>query len=138
LGEREAGAQTGKFDAFVRTIDSMRGDLDSLQQPLPAIRSVPYFDAGAKRSDSSCGCLAACGNSTFRESSGPQGGHRFIACAFSMVVESPVGSNCQIEVSSDLAHWLPLTNFVACNSATYFSDVQSANVGQRFYRAKLP
>jgi hypothetical protein len=48
------------------------------------------------------------------------------------------GLNYEIEASTNLVNWIILTNFVSTNSPYYFSDPQTSNFKQRFYRAVMP
>jgi uncharacterized repeat protein (TIGR03803 family) len=43
-----------------------------------------------------------------------------------------------VQVSTDLASWLNLTNFAGTNSTLYFLDPAATNSFQRFYRAVIP
>jgi DNA-binding beta-propeller fold protein YncE len=56
---------------------------------------------------------------------------------FGFNVIGPVGSNVVIQASADLQTWVPLQTNLLGNGPLYFSDVQSATNGQRFYRAQL-
>ena len=48
------------------------------------------------------------------------------------------GLNGHIQVSTNLATWTALTNFVGTNTTLNFRDSASANSRQRFYRAVIP
>ena len=54
---------------------------------------------------------------------------------FSLMLQGPLGSNYEIDGSTDFFHWLPFTNFTSTNSPFYFSDPAATNFNQRFYRA---
>jgi hypothetical protein len=49
----------------------------------------------------------------------------------------PSGSNVVIQASTDLQTWIPLQTNLLGNGPFYFSDPQSTNNVQRFYRAQL-
>ena len=48
------------------------------------------------------------------------------------------GLNGHIQVSTNLANWTTLTNFVGTNSTVIFRDPAATNALQRFYRAVIP
>jgi hypothetical protein len=56
----------------------------------------------------------------------------------SLMLQGPVGSNYTVEASTNLFHWLPITNFVSTNSPVYFHDPAALNYTRRFYRAFIP
>ena len=49
----------------------------------------------------------------------------------------PSGSNVVIQASADLQTWIPLQTNLLGSGPLYFSDSQSTNNVQRFYRAQL-
>ena len=54
-----------------------------------------------------------------------------------MILQGPIESNYEIDASTDLFNWMPLTNFVIISSPFYFSDPAATNFNQRFYRAVM-
>jgi hypothetical protein len=48
------------------------------------------------------------------------------------------GLNGQVQVSTNLATWAALTNFVGTNTTLNFRDAEATNCSQRFYRAVVP
>ena len=52
-------------------------------------------------------------------------------------VIGPPGSNVVIHASTDLQTWLPLQTNLLGSGPLHFSDLQSANNVQRFYRVQL-
>ena len=48
------------------------------------------------------------------------------------------GLNGHVQVSTDLANWLALTNFVGTNATLNFRDAAATNLNNRFYRAVIP
>jgi hypothetical protein len=52
-------------------------------------------------------------------------------------VIGPSGSNVVIQASTDLQTWIPLQTNLLGSGPLYFSDPQSTNNVQRFYRAQL-
>ncbi len=50
-------------------------------------------------------------------------------------LQASSGVNGQIQTSTDLVNWLPLTNFVGSNTTINFLDSTATNLNQRFYRA---
>jgi len=60
------------------------------------------------------------------------------ANGLSLMLQGPIGSNYQIQASTDLLEWLPITNFVITNAPFYFNDPASTNYIRRFYRAVIP
>ncbi len=55
-----------------------------------------------------------------------------------LMLLGPVGSNYEIDFSTDLFTWLPSTNLISTNSPFYFSLPAPTNSNQGFYRAVLP
>ena len=55
-----------------------------------------------------------------------------------LVLFSTSGLSYRIDASSDLVNWLPVTNFISTNAATYFRDTSATNYSRRFYRAVVP
>ena len=53
-----------------------------------------------------------------------------------LTLTGTVGLNYEIDVSSDLVNWAPLTNFTLDANPGSFSD-PSTNFNRRFYRAKV-
>jgi hypothetical protein len=51
-----------------------------------------------------------------------------------LVLNAPTG-NYQVQVSTDLLHWLTLTSFTSTNSPAQLTDPGAAGYRQRFYRA---
>jgi hypothetical protein len=62
----------------------------------------------------------------------------FTSNGLSMVLFSLPGLNCQIEASTDFTNWITITNCISTNSTFNFSDPQTKNFKQRFYRAVIP
>jgi hypothetical protein len=54
-----------------------------------------------------------------------------------LMLQGPVGSNYEIDASTDLFIWLPSTNFVLTSSPFYFSVPTATNANQGFYRALM-
>jgi hypothetical protein len=54
---------------------------------------------------------------------------------FNLMMFGPIGSNYEIDASTNLFNWIPLTNFVSTTSPIYFSDQSATNYKRRFYRA---
>jgi hypothetical protein len=52
-----------------------------------------------------------------------------------MTLGGDAGASYQIDVSSDLLHWLPLTTVVNTTGLTEFSDADADSHDHRFYRA---
>jgi hypothetical protein len=57
---------------------------------------------------------------------------------FSAMLYALPGLNYEIDASTDLFNWQPLTNFLSTNSPFFFLDSSATNYGQRFYRAVMP
>ena len=55
-----------------------------------------------------------------------------------VLMSSTTGLSYRIDTSRDLLNWTSITNFVATNSATYFTDPSATIYTTRFYRAVLP
>ena len=53
---------------------------------------------------------------------------------FQLTVNGEVGRNYSIMVSTNLANWTLLTNFVCTNATMLLLDASATNSGQRFYR----
>jgi hypothetical protein len=56
---------------------------------------------------------------------------------FGFDVAGPSGSNVVIQASTDLHIWIPLQTNLLGSGMLYFSDAQSTNNAQRFYRVQL-
>jgi hypothetical protein len=56
---------------------------------------------------------------------------------FGFDVTRPAGSNMVIQAGTDLQTWIPLQTNLLGSGPLYFSDPQSTNNVQRFYRAQL-
>ena len=56
---------------------------------------------------------------------------------FDLMLQGPIGSNYEIDASTDLFTWLPLTNFTSTNSPFYFNVPPATNSSQQFYRALM-
>ena len=54
------------------------------------------------------------------------------------ILQLSTGLNGNIQVSTDLTSWVPLTNFVGTNSTITFRDPAATNLSYRFYRAIIP
>jgi hypothetical protein len=54
---------------------------------------------------------------------------------FGFNVTGPVGQSVVMEVSTNLVDWLPLQTNILGGVPWYFSDPDTANFTQRFYRA---
>jgi GH25 family lysozyme M1 (1,4-beta-N-acetylmuramidase) len=54
-----------------------------------------------------------------------------------MVLSGQTGSSYEIDGSSNLVNWIPVTNFVNTNGTYQFTDMSSTNNPFGFYRAKL-
>src|SRR5262249_33767311 len=52
-----------------------------------------------------------------------------------LAITGESGCNCQLQYSTDLANWTPLTNFVPPDTGTTIADPAAANSPMRFYRA---
>ncbi len=57
---------------------------------------------------------------------------------FGLMLQGPIISNYEIDVSTDLLTWLPTTNFILPSSPFYFSVPAPTNANQGFYRAVMP
>jgi hypothetical protein len=55
-----------------------------------------------------------------------------------LILQGPIGSNYEIDASTDLFTWLPSTNFPLTSSPFYFSVPPATNSSRVFYRAKIP
>jgi hypothetical protein len=60
------------------------------------------------------------------------------ANGFGLTLEGLSGLDYRVDVSTNLADWVPFTNFVSTNSLMYFRDSGATNGGRRFYRAVVP
>jgi hypothetical protein len=69
---------------------------------------------------------------------GLNSGQLFGGNGLNLMLYSLPGFNYQIEASTNLVSWTSLTNFTSTNSPFYFSDPQTPNFKQRFYRAVQP
>jgi hypothetical protein len=56
---------------------------------------------------------------------------------FNAMLYALPGLGYEIDASTDLINWLPLTNFIGTNSPFYFNDPTATNYNQRFYRAVI-
>ncbi|HEV2328093.1 MAG TPA: LamG-like jellyroll fold domain-containing protein [Verrucomicrobiae bacterium] len=54
-----------------------------------------------------------------------------------LMLQGPVGSNYEVDVSTDLFSWLPSTNFIIQSSPFYFSVPVATNANQGFFRALM-
>ena len=57
---------------------------------------------------------------------------------FSLVVQGPIGSNCVVQASTDLANWQTVTNFLSASWLTYLTDPAATNSPYRFYQVTRP
>jgi hypothetical protein len=55
-----------------------------------------------------------------------------------MVLSSLPGLNYEVDASTDMFHWVAITNFAGTNVALYFADPEAKYLKQRFYRAVIP
>jgi hypothetical protein len=55
-----------------------------------------------------------------------------------LMLQGSVGPNYEIDASSNLINWAPITNFGIINSPFYFTDKSATNYTWRFYRATIP
>ncbi len=60
------------------------------------------------------------------------------ASGFNLMVQGPIGSNCVIQASSDLASWQTITNFLSTSWLTYLNDPAATNSPYRFYQVTRP
>jgi hypothetical protein len=56
---------------------------------------------------------------------------------FNLMLFGPIESNYDVDFSTDLFTWLPLTNFTSTNSPFYFTVPAATNANQGFFRAKM-
>jgi hypothetical protein len=61
----------------------------------------------------------------------------FTGGVFGFDVSGPAGTSVVIQASTDLQTWIPLQTNLLGNGPLYFSDLQSSNNIQRFYRAQF-
>lgn len=54
-----------------------------------------------------------------------------------LTLQGPVGTNYEVDISSNLLTWSPATNFVSTMTPFYFSVLPAANSPVGFYRAKI-
>ena len=59
------------------------------------------------------------------------------AGVFQFKLLGEAGENCQMETSTDLKNWVPLTAVVLTNATTKFVDPVAGNGSGRFYRARV-
>ena len=55
-----------------------------------------------------------------------------------LILQGPTGSNYEIDASTDLFDWSPVTNFILPGSPFYFSVPPVTNANQGFFRAVMP
>ena len=53
-----------------------------------------------------------------------------------LMLQGTIGPNYVIQATTDLLHWLPITNFASTNSPVYFYDPAATNYSRRFYRVQ--
>lgn len=51
-----------------------------------------------------------------------------------LMVQSPLGSNCVVQATTDLSNWQTLSNFTSQSWLTYLTDAAATNWAFRFYR----
>jgi hypothetical protein len=56
---------------------------------------------------------------------------------FNAMLYALPGLSYEIDASTNLVNWLPLTNFISTNTPFYFNDPTATNYNQRFYRAVI-
>jgi hypothetical protein len=54
-----------------------------------------------------------------------------------LIVQGPVGSNYEIDVSTDLFNWFPATNFLGATCPFYFTVSTPTNTNCEFFRAVM-
>jgi hypothetical protein len=69
---------------------------------------------------------------------GLNSGQLFGGNGLNLLLYSLPGFQYEIEASTNLVNWISITNFASTNSPFYFSDPQTPNFKQRFYRAVQP
>jgi len=52
-----------------------------------------------------------------------------------LILQGPIGSNYEVDLSTDLFNWQSFTNFTSTSSPFYFSIPPATNANQGFYRA---
>jgi hypothetical protein len=52
-----------------------------------------------------------------------------------LILQGPIGSNYEVDLSTDLFNWQSFTNFTSTSSPFYFSSPPATNANQGFYRA---
>ncbi len=57
---------------------------------------------------------------------------------FRLAVVGEIGAPCRVEVSSNLVHWVTLTNFTTLDSNSIVTDTEAAAHDVRFYRVLSP
>jgi uncharacterized repeat protein (TIGR01451 family) len=62
----------------------------------------------------------------------------FNSNGFNVMLYALPGLEYEIEGSTDLFNWHPITNFTSTNSRFYFSVPTATNLSQQFYRAVMP
>jgi hypothetical protein len=55
-----------------------------------------------------------------------------------LMLQGPVGSNYEVDASTNLFTWLPSTNFIITSSPFYFTVPAATNASQGFYRVVMP
>ena len=60
------------------------------------------------------------------------GSPRWATGSLDLMLVGPVGSNYEIDASTDLFNWLRVTSFASTNSPSYFSDPAASSYKQRF------
>jgi hypothetical protein len=69
---------------------------------------------------------------------GLNSGQLFGGGGLNLLLYSLPGFNYEVEASTNLVNWISITNFASTNSPFSFSDPQTPNFKQRFYRAVMP
>lgn len=57
---------------------------------------------------------------------------------FAFTVVGEAGRSYTIQASTDLVHWIALTNFVSATGTNQFADAAAPNFNRRFYRVITP
>lgn len=61
-----------------------------------------------------------------------------VSNGLSFILQTSLGLNGHIQVSTNLINWVTLTNFVGTNSTLNFHDKAVTNYNRRYYRAVIP
>jgi hypothetical protein len=64
--------------------------------------------------------------------------HPLTSSGLDFSLEGVPGLSYRVDVSTNLANWLPLTNFGCTNWIMFFRDGAATNYSRRFYRAVVP